>query len=112
MKYYHKLYVSDELQFHIKEIKQDFIEEKLQFNKYLVVLAKNEKNHLEFFDSVLLQQRVFSREELFVVGIADGYFGALKLVERITNDVYTETKGTDIRNYFIRKQQEFEERNV
>lgn len=40
------------------------------------------------------------------------YAEALELVEKIAQEVYDETKGTDIREYILRKQQEFEEGNV
>lgn len=112
MKYYHNLYLSEG--FHDKK---DIIIEKLergqiQLNKYLVVLTKSDVNHLEFFDSVLLKQNVFRKEELFLIGIADGYFGALEMVEKITQEVYDRTKGTDIRSYLLETQKEYEEGKV
>jgi len=109
MKYYHNLYWSNT--FH--EIKDEILEKlengKLQLNKYLVVLTENASNHLEFFDSVILKQEFFGQEELFVIGIADGYPGALDMVEIITQEVYDKTKGTDIRSYLLESQKEFEE---
>ncbi len=112
MKYYHNLYLSEG--FHGKK---DIIIEKLerrqiQLNKYLVVLTKSDSNHLEFFDSVLLKQNVFQQEELFLIGIADGYYGALEMVEKITQEVYDKTKGTDIRSYLLKTQREYEEGKV
>ena len=112
MKYYHNLYLSEG--FHDK--KEKIIEKiegsQIQLNKYLVVLSKSDVNHLEFFDSVLLKQKVFSQEELFIIGIADGYDCALKMVEKITQDVYDKTKGTDIRSYLLENQKEYEEGKV
>ena len=112
MKYYFNLYWSEELVGKEKEILTKLEQEKVQINKYLVVLTENEVNHLEFFDSVLFKQNLFKRDNLFVVGIAEGYIGALELVEKITQDVYDVTKGTDIRRYFLTTQKEFEERFV
>lgn len=112
MKYYHALYLSDELALRKTEILHKIERGEWQLNKYLIVLTKNEQNHLEFFDSVLLIQKTFSKDDLFVVGIADGRSGALDLVRQITEEVYAETKGTDIRNYLLKKQQEYEESNV
>ena len=86
--------------------------EQLQFNKYLIVLAQGEQNHLEFFDSMLLQQKIFSIHDLLVVGSAEGYKGALELVEEIMQEVYNETGGTNIRNYIISKQKQFEEGDI
>ena len=112
MKYYCELYWSEGLQKKKKSILSGLEQNKVQLNKYLIVLTKNSANHLEFFDSVLLKQDVFKQGELFVVGIADGYSGALELVEKITQEVYDKTKDIDIRRYLLKKQREFEERLV
>ena len=112
MKYYHALYMSEELISKKAEILDKFENDKWQIEKYLIVLAKNEKNHLEFFISVLLIQKSIVKDDLFVVGIANGELGAMDLIEKITQEVYDETGGTDIRNYILQKQKEFEEGNV
>ena len=112
MKYYHALYVSKELALRKTEIKHKIERREWQLNKYLIVLTRSEHNHLEFFDSVLLLQKAFSTEDLFIVGIADGHSGALEIIKRITEEVYLETGGTDIRNYILQKQQEYEESSV
>ena len=112
MKYYHRLYMSEELISKKSEILDKFENDRWQIEKYLIVLAKNETNHLEFFNSVLLIQKSINKDDLFVVGIANGELGAMELIEKITQEVYDETKGTDIRGYILQKQKDFEEGNV
>ena len=112
MMYYHALYMSEELIQKKAEIIEKIENDKWQMETYLIVLAKNEINHLEYFHSVLLLQKSISKDDLFVVGIANGELGAMELIEKITQEVYDETKGTDIRNYILQKQKEFEEGNV
>lgn len=112
MKYYHYLYISESIKRKKEEIIAKIESGKVQLNIYLIVLTRDEKNHLEFFDSAMLQQQIFWGQDLFVVGIAEGYSGALKLVERITQDVYKETQNVNLRSYIIKKQKEFEESNV
>ena len=112
MKYYHALYMSEELIRKKAEIIEKLEKDKWQMEKYLVVLAKNERNHLEYFHSVLLLQTSISKDDLFVIGIANGELGAMELVEKITQEVYDETKGTDIRSFILQKQKEYEEGNV
>lgn len=109
MRYYHNLYVSENLVSKKIHILSQIEKERILVNKYLIVLSQNEKNHLEFFDSVMLIQKMMEKESLFVVGIADGYSGALKIVENITQEVYDKTNGTDIRTYILDKQREYEE---
>ena len=100
-------YVKDRKEEIINNLEQD----KWQFEKYLIALTKNESNHLEIFHSVLLIQKTMPKEDLFVVGITNGYLEALELVEKIVQEVYDETGGTDIRKYILHQQREFEEGN-
>lgn len=112
MKYYYNLYVSEDLIGKQEEIIRNLEEDKWQLAKYLIVLATNEKNHLEIFDSVLLLQKTIPKEDLFVVGIAGGRERAFELVEKITGEVYDETGCINIRNYILQKQSEYEKGNV
>lgn len=112
MKYYYALYMDE----HIKE-KQEIVlknieSDKWQLEKYLIALTKNERNHLEIFNSVLLMQKSMSKDDLFVVGITSGYAEALEIIEKIAQEVYDKTGGADIRNYILQKQREYEEGNV
>lgn len=104
MQYYRNLYVSENLQKKKEKIIGKLEKGKAQFQIYLVVLAENRENHLEFFDAMMLQQHSFRKpDEVFIVGIADGYGEAVRLVEAIVNDVLKETGGTDIRGYIERQ---------
>ena len=104
MKYYHDLYLSDSLISKKENIIEKLEKNQWQLSKFLIVLSKSENNHLEFFDSVLLTQNLMQKEELFVIGIADSYIGAVDLVQKITEEVYQKTEGTNIRNYLLNKE--------
>ena len=112
MKCYHSLYMSEKLVEKKAEIIRKIENDEWQFEKYIIALTQNEKNHLEFYNSVLLIQKAISKEDIFLVGIADGYDAALGLVQTITEEVYANTKGLDIRNYLLDKQREYEESNL
>lgn len=99
MKYYFKLYTDEET---IRK----------QKDKYLITLSKSVQNHLEIFHSVLLIQDTINKDDLFVVGLADSYEHALEIVEKIVQEVYDNTGKTDVKNYILQKQQEYEEGNV
>lgn len=111
MKYYYALYVDEHIN-DVNEVIKNIENNKWQLEKYLVALTKNEANHLEIFNSVLLIQKAVPTEDLFIVGITNGYAEALEMVEKIVREVYDETSGADIRNYILRKQREYEEGNV
>lgn len=112
MKYYYALYMSENLETKKEEILRKLEDGRLQYEKYVIALSKGEQNHLEIFNSVLLIQKTITKDNLFVVGIASGYGEALELVEKITQEVYDSTKGTDIRGYILQRQKEYEEGNV
>ena len=112
MRYYHNLYISEKLEEKRTDIITNIANDKWQFEKYLIVLTENENNHLEFFNSVLLLQKVILKDNLFVVGIADGYQEAVEIVRMITEEVYKNTQDVDIRGYLLAKEQEYEESNV
>lgn len=112
MKYYCNLYMSEKLGSKKADIISKLENNAFQFEKYLIVLARGNQNHLEIFNAVLLLQKTISKEDIFVVGIANGYEESLELVEKITREVYDITKGTDIRSYILQTQKEYEEGNV
>ena len=110
MKYYYNLYTNDSVRENKLKILSRIERGEFVIGKYLIVLTQNEKNHLEFFDSAFVSQKVVDQEELFVVGLADGYGGAVKLVEKIVNEVLLMTGGTNIRQYLLEQQKEYEKR--
>lgn len=103
MRYYKNLYMSENLADKKDKIIRKLNQNGIMWNTYVIALAQGEQNHLEFFDSVLLQQKMIAGRDLFVVGIASGYDEALVLVEEITKEVYDDTKGADIRSYILNK---------
>lgn len=106
MKYYRHLYLSKGLEKKKEKIIRKLQKNKLQYDLYLVALPETEKNQLEIYNSALFKQPDYPVQELFVVGLANGYEAALELVEEITRTVYNETKGADIRSYILKKERE------
>ena len=111
MKLYYNIYTNDTIQEKKFSILKRIEKGEIVFNKYLVVLTKNEKNHLEFFDSALVTQKMIDKDELFVIGLAEGYSGAIQIVKHILNEVLQATGGTNIRSFLLTQQCEYENRN-
>lgn len=105
MRYYKYLYLADGIRKKDKIIRK-LEEKKLQMNIYVITLARNEKNHLEIYNSMVLRQPDFPYDDFFVVGIAKGYEDAVEMVEEIAQEVYNKTKGADIRSYILEREQE------
>lgn len=111
MKYYYNLYTTDTIRENKIRILSRIEKGEFVLNKYLIVLTKNEKNHLEFYDSAFVTQNLVEKDDLFVIGLAEGYGGAVRIVEEIVNEVLQVTGGTNIRRYLLAQQLEFENRN-
>lgn len=109
IKCYCDLYVSDGLKRKKNKILKKLMDRALQPTLYILALAQEEPNHLEFYPALLLQQPWYDDAEISVVGIADGYDAAVFLVEEITREVLEETGGTDIRGFLVERQRRFEE---
>ena len=105
MRYYKYLYLADGIRKKDKIIRK-LEEKKLQPNIPVITLARNEKNQLEIYNSMVLRQPDFPYDDFFVVGIAKGYEDAVEMVEEIAREVYNKTKGADIRSYILEREQE------
>ena len=106
MRYYRYLYLSEGLKKKKDRIIAKLEKKKFQMDIYLITLSCNGNNQLEIWNSVLFLQPSFPQTDHFVAGLAKDYEDALELVEKITQEVYNETKGADIRSYILNKEQE------
>ena len=98
MEYYRNLYVGEQIARRCQKIKEKLNKGGTVWNTYLIVLPESSHNQLEFFDSILLKQDWFKEKDYLVVGMAAGYGEALKVTERIVDDVYKKTNSADIRD--------------
>lgn len=112
MEFYRGLYVSPSLKSREKKLRRRLEKGKFWPDLYLIVLAQGKQNPLEFFSTILLKQHVFEATPLFVVGIADGYAGAVDLVEEIVSDVYRKTQDVKVREFIENNQRQSEEGSV
>ena len=74
------------------------------------MLSQGKQNHLEYYSSLLLKQHIFDNASLFIVGIANGYDGALSLIERIAEEAYEKTGEVNLRKFLLDRQEEFEKK--
>lgn len=69
---------------------------------YVITLAKN-GDLFEIYHSGMLKQKYYKKKENtpYIVGFAEGYNQAVEVVMEILADVFCETKGYDVRAFFI-----------
>lgn len=106
MKYYKNLYMDPPILKKKEKVLKKLEEKKVMVGYRLILLSNNEHLHLEIIDPLLFLQPDYPEINQLVVGIVKGYDRALEVVEEITQQVYEETNGTDIRSYIMRKELE------
>ena len=109
MEFYYRTFFSEELRDKKAGIIRKLIRNKVPKKIYILTLAQGVQNHLEFFPGWMLKQKIVQSADLFVVGIASDYSGALNLVEQITDEVYQKTGNADIRTYILQEQHAYKE---
>lgn len=108
MKYYCNLLMSDNLISKKEEVLRTIDLRKPSFNRYLIVLPDKEDENLEIYPSTVLIQSAWKEKEWFIIGVADGYQDALRMVTKLTQLAYDNTEDVNIRNYILEKQRQVE----
>ena len=73
---------------------------KLQPGIWILTIASNEQNLLDLFHSIHYMQPIFKKTNPDIVGVAESEDVAKALLIQITEDLYRETGGFDVRTYF------------
>lgn len=98
MRWYERLYVGERAKKKRYAIIQAVREEK-KSGYYVLTPASNEKNLLDIYPAVTLQQPYYREQKLLIVGIAADYQDAAMLAGKIIADVYRKTGGYDVRGF-------------
>ena len=106
MHIYKYLYVPEGLQKKKENLIKKLKNGKLLPGVYLITLASTDQNQLDIFPSCIRRQKNYPEELPLVVGLTKDFEDALEIVEGITQEVYNETKGADIRSYILEKERE------
>ena len=106
MKFYKYLYVQEQLKKKKEKIICKLKQKKILISCHIIAVASNPENQLEIYSSRYLFQPGFPTEDLFVIAIVKSYDDALEFVEKLVEEVYNETKRTDVRSYILEKEQE------
>ncbi len=100
MRFYNKLYVGESIK------KPERVKWKLrvaagQFQVYLITLSQSDEDQLECFHNGLLKQKVFRKQDFFVIGIAGNYEEALSLIKQITQECVEATGTGNIKEFLL-----------
>ena len=100
MKFFQDMYVSEAVASHTDELIAKIKQNSVVKGLYLIVLAENSENLLEIIASREIVKPMYSKRELWIVGLAGGRKDALQLVEHMIGQMYEQTGTFDIRTYF------------
>ena len=100
MHFYDKLYVGESVK-HPERVKWKLRVAAGQFQIYLIIISQNGDNQLECFHNGLLKQKIFRRQNYFVVGLAGNYSEAVGLIEQITQDCVNATGTGNIKAFLL-----------
>ena len=99
MEFYRKLYVGSSIK-DSEKVKWKLKHNAGQFSVYVIALSQSD-DQLDIFHCCLLKQRYYSRENLFVVGIAGNYGEAVEIVVQLAGEVAAATGDGDIKGYIL-----------
>lgn len=99
LKIYSNLYVSESLEKKKRKVLRKIKKHQFVPDVYLITLAENKEDELEFYSSLLWKQYAKRNIPIFLVGLAKGYEEALDLITQITQEVHRETGEVEIRKY-------------
>lgn len=106
MQWAEHLYLSDKTAAKKEKIIKKAVRGAGMTSVYFIALASNPENLFDIFHAAHLKEPAFYRQNPFIVGIASGYEEALEMVRRIVEDIYRETGGFRVREYFGLTEQE------
>ena len=104
MKWYKDLYVSDSISHKKRKILHKLKRNKLQLNVYAIVLPLGDSGILEVYPAFVFLQKIYKKQNIFILGLASDREEAYELVEKIVMDCYKYTGHFDIKKYIEERQ--------
>lgn len=102
MRFYKKIYMSPSLAKKRKKVLWKLRTGRPQPTVYIITLASN-NDLFEIYHSGMLKHKYFQKKENapYIIGIAEGYYGAVDLVTDMIQDVFTATGCYNVKAYFV-----------
>jgi len=108
MRWYERLYVGEKAKKDRYSIIQAVREGK-RSGYYILTPPSNERNLLDIYPAIALQQPYYREKDLLILGVAADERDAAMLVGEIVNEVLKETGGYDVVGYLMAKVEEMQD---
>ena len=105
MEFYNNLYISESLEHKKRSLIRQIKHKKACPGIFIIALPHTEHNQLECYSASMLKQKVYDTDDLFIVGIANGYFEALYIIKDMYEDFLLDHEDVNIRRYIESQRQ-------
>ncbi len=95
-----KLYLGDSIKGRKAKVMKAIEAGKLAFSVYCITYAVNPENLLDIINANELSFSYYQKQEMHIVGLAGSKSEALELVRNMIEEMYRETEGFLVREYF------------
>ncbi|NLJ89908.1 MAG: hypothetical protein GX323_03325 [Clostridiales bacterium] len=85
----------------LAKIKDGISNGRLVRNVYCIAFASNPKNLFDIYKSIELIQPFYKKQDLHIIGLAENKQESYELVANMIEEVYKETNGFNVREYFL-----------
>ena len=100
MRWAENLYTTEKTKKILPRIMNKLEKGRIQPGIWFITIASNEQNLLDIFHSICYQQAIYAELNPDIVGVAESEDAAKELLVSMTEDIYRETAGFDVRAYF------------
>ncbi len=101
MKFISHLYLGKTVKKKPEKLVARIRKKKLMINTYVICLAENREDPLEYYKTVELKKSWYDSHEPVIVGIAKGEEETIELIAGIINDCMQKTGGLDLRSFLL-----------
>lgn len=84
----------------VEAIMEQMEQERVTFGVYCIALASNEHNLFDIINAKELLFSHYKRNEINIIGLGSSKARAIQMVAKIIEQIYQETKGFEVRQYF------------
>ncbi len=102
LEYYPRLYLGEGInRDKLEKIKKELSEKPKKAGVYLLTLAGNASDQLDIYESKYLQRKYGEKHLPYIIGIAEDYEEALKIVEQIARETWAARGDAQLREYLL-----------
>lgn len=101
IKWYDNLYVDSYMKKKSKKIKKQMDAGKFNLNVYCIAFASDGTNLFDIMNTNELLFQHYKKQDIRILGLAFGRESAILLVKEMVEEIYRNTGGFQVREYFV-----------